>query len=286
MPRPFTWLDVFTQTPMTGNPLVVVHEADGLDEAAMLAFARETRMSETTFVQAATVAGADYRNRIFDSRGELSLAGHPTLGTAVAVAQRRGEASASYVQQTPSGLQPIDVQFHDGGRVARASTLQEPAIHGRLADTCEVFAAAGLLVADADPDLPALEMSTGYRHLVAIVRDETVLERCAPRLELLAPLLDRHGCGVLTLAALGPVAGTARVRAFFAAFGAVTEDPATGSAAGALCAYLERRCGWQGVSIEQGVAMGRPSRIEAEMAGDRVRVAGDVVILATGQLSL
>ena len=129
-------------------------------------------------------------------------------------------------------------------------------------------------------------MSTGYRHLVAIVRDETVLERFAPRLELLAPLLDRHGCGVLTLAALGPVAGTARVRAFFPAFGAVTEDPATGSAAGALCAYLERRCGWQGVSIEQGVAMGRPSRIEAEMAGDRVRVAGDVVILATGQLSL
>ena len=102
MPRlRLTWLDVFTARPLAGNQLAVVHDADVLDEATMLAFARETRLSETTFVQTATSAGADYRNRIFDPRGELPFAGHPSLGTAVAVAHRRGEREARYMQQTP-----------------------------------------------------------------------------------------------------------------------------------------------------------------------------------------
>jgi len=89
--RPVTWLDVFTSTPLTGNQLAVVHDADRLDDATMLAFARETRLSETTYVQAASAAGADYRNRIWTMAGELPFAGHPSLGTAVAVARARGE---------------------------------------------------------------------------------------------------------------------------------------------------------------------------------------------------
>ncbi len=164
--------------------------------------------------------------------------------------------------------------------------LQEPAEHGAAADPSEVFAAAGLTLADGDPHLPPQVMSTGYRHMLAIVRDDAALVRCKPQLELLEPLLDRHGCGVLALAALDLASNTARVRAFFPALGSVTEDPATGSAAGALCAYVERRCATAHLSIEQGVAMGRPSSLSAEVEGDRVRVSGDVVILATGELSL
>src|SRR6476646_3511453 len=91
----------------------------------MLAFARETRLSETTFVQTATEDGADYRNRIWTMPGEIPFAGHPSLGTAVAVARARGETSARYVQQTAAGHQPVEVQF-DGDRRARASMLQEP----------------------------------------------------------------------------------------------------------------------------------------------------------------
>jgi trans-2,3-dihydro-3-hydroxyanthranilate isomerase len=92
--RRLTWLDVFTATPLTGNGLAVVHDADGLDEETMLAFARETRLSETTFVQRASRPGADYRNRIFTTVGELPFAGHPSLGTAVAVAHAGGDARA------------------------------------------------------------------------------------------------------------------------------------------------------------------------------------------------
>src|SRR3954468_3854291 len=128
MPRAVTWLDVFTARPLTGNGLAVVHDADGIDDDTMLAFARETRLSETTFVQSATEAGADYRNRIWMTVGELAFAGHPSLGTAVAVARARGEREARYVQQTPAGLQSIDVRI-DGDR-ARASMLQKQAVDG------------------------------------------------------------------------------------------------------------------------------------------------------------
>src|SRR3954454_20616310 len=110
---------------MAGNPLAVVHEADGLDEATMHAFARETNLSETTFVQTATVEGADYQNRIWMPAAELDFAGHPSLGTAVAVAHARGEQETSYVQQCRPGLQPIDVRFEED--VATASMLQAPA---------------------------------------------------------------------------------------------------------------------------------------------------------------
>ena len=147
--RALTWLDVFTSTPLTGNQLAVVHDADGLDDATMLAFARETRLSETTFVQSPDAAGADYRNRIFMTRGELPFAGHPSLGTAVAVARARGEREASYVQQTPAGLQPIDVEL-GAGDVARASMLQEPMTLGAVLDPADVLGVVGLRAEDAD----------------------------------------------------------------------------------------------------------------------------------------
>ena len=129
MARRLTWLDVFTSRPLTGNGLAVVHHADGLDDATMLAFARETKLSETSFVQTATEPGADYRNRIWTIVSELPFAGHPSLGTAVAVAHARAEREAHYVQQTGAGLQAVDVELGSSG-VARASMLQEPAVFG------------------------------------------------------------------------------------------------------------------------------------------------------------
>jgi hypothetical protein len=106
VPRPLTWLDVFTSTPLQGNGLAVVHDADDVDDATMLGFARETRLSETTFVQSPRAAGADYRNRIWTMGWETAFAGHPSLGTAVAVAHRRGEREARYVQETGAGSSP------------------------------------------------------------------------------------------------------------------------------------------------------------------------------------
>ncbi len=285
---PLTWLDVFTAEPLTGNPLAVVHDADALSDETMQRFARETGLSETTFVQTAGVAGADYRNRIFDTRRELPLAGHPSLGTAVAVAQRRGELRARYVQQTPAGQQLVEVELaDDGGGAARASMLQEPAQFGALADPALVLAAAGLAPDDGHPDHPPQEVSTGYRHLIAPVRNPDVLARCAPTYDELSDLLESRDCGVLYLAAFEPELGYAQARAFFCDVGRVAaEDPATGSAAGPLCAYVYERIGSERVIIDQGVMMGRPSRLEAQIDLDRVRVSGDVVIIAVGEVRL
>ncbi len=284
MALPITWLDVFTSTPLTGNQLAVVHDADDLDEETMLAFARETRLSETTFVQTATEPGADYRNRIWSMPGELPFAGHPSLGTAVAVARARGETEASYVQQTHAGLQPVEVRL-DGDR-ARASMLQEPPTFGARPDPATVMAAAGLQDADADPRLEPQVVGTGFAHLMAPVLDVAALERAAPARDALRDVLEPNGAMVLYLAAIDADRGIARARGFFLDPGGITEDPATGSAAGPLLAYLRERGGTAELTIEQGVEMGRASRIECVWEQDRPRVSGDVVVLGDGHVAL
>jgi trans-2,3-dihydro-3-hydroxyanthranilate isomerase len=268
---------------LTGNALAVVHDADGLDDATMLGFARETRLSETTFVQSPTVDGCDYRNRIWMPLGELPFAGHPSLGTAVAVARARGEQEVSYVQQTRAGEQPIDVEL--AGDAARASMLQEPASFGPELNAATVLAAAGLTEADADPDLPAQVVGTGVSQVIAPVR-AGALAALRPDHDALEALLAEHGAITLYLAACDPEAGTARARSLYLDPGTVAEDPATGSAAGPLCAYLHARSGASRLVIDQGVEMGRPSRLDCEIAGDRVRVSGDAVVIATGSVSL
>src|ERR671922_612417 len=171
MAHALTWLDVFTARAMSGNGLAVVHDADDLPDEAMLAFARETQLSETTFVQTATEPGAHYRNRIWMTTRELPFAGHPSLGTAVAVARARGERNARYVQQTGAGHQEIEVEFGDGD-VARAAMRQEPARFGAEPEPGLVFAALGLDVADGDPELPPQFVSCGIGQLMVPVRDE------------------------------------------------------------------------------------------------------------------
>ena len=284
MRRRLTWLDVFTEVPLAGNQLAVVHDADGLDDATMLAFARETRLSETTFVQSPTAAGADYRNRIFAAPREMPFAGHPSLGTAVAVAWERGQAKARYVQQTHAGLQPVEVQLE--GDHARASMLQEPPQLGARPSPAGVLAAAGLPLSAADPQLEPQVVSTGFAHLMVPLKDDGALAAAAPARDAMQALLEPIDAMVLYLAAIDIDAGVARARGFFLAPAGVTEDPATGSAAGPLLAYLRERDGTEELTVHQGVEMGRPSRIDCTWAQDRPRVSGDVVVIADGHVRL
>ncbi len=284
----YTLLDVFTATPLEGNALAVVHDADELDESTMLAFARETRLSETTFVQRSHVAGADYRNRIWTVERELPFAGHPSLGTAVAVARaEHAGADASrevrYVQQTGAGLQPVDVTLHDAHR-AHASMLQEPAVHGAEVPRADAARPIGLTPEHADRALPAQGVSSGLAPLIVPLRDLDALRRARPDWPAVEALLAAHGATVLYAAVCDPPNGAARTRSFVSA--AVGEDPATGSAAGPLGAYLAQRTGGTRLTFEQGIEMGRPSRLEAAMEGDRPRVGGDVVAVADGVVQL
>lgn len=285
----FTLLDVFTATPLEGNALAVVHEADALDEPAMLKLARETRLSETTFVQRAHVAGADYRTRIWTVERELPFAGHPSLGTAVAVARAESDPAdvapreLRYVQQTGAGLQPVDVRL-TGSHTAHASMLQEPAQLGAELPRAEAVVALRLTPEHADRALPPQLAGSGLTQLILPLRDLDALARARPDWPAVERLLAAHRATVLYAAVCDPAGAHARARSFVSA--ATGEDPATGSAAGPLCAYLAARAGCDALTIEQGIEMGRPSRLEAAMEGERPRVGGDVVVVGDGTLHL
>lgn len=279
--HPYTLLDVFTDTPLAGNALAVVHAADGVSDATMHAFARETRLSETTFVQSPAADEADYRNRIWTVTAEVPFAGHPSLGTAVAVALERNERDATYVQQTRVGLQPVRVE-RTGDR-AYASILQPPAEFGAELRREDVLAALGLAPSDgADPArLEPRLVSTGLPALMVPLADREALARARYDHAALAAVVP--GGANAYLFALDGEEVQARM---FVTVGDEGEDPATGSAAGPLLAYLHARDGRERLTVHQGVEMGRSSRLDCTLEGGRVRVGGGVVVVATGTVRL
>jgi trans-2,3-dihydro-3-hydroxyanthranilate isomerase len=257
-----------------------------VDDATMHAFARETRLSETTFVQTATADGAAYRNRIWMPTGELPFAGHPSLGTAVAVARARGEREAKYVQQTGAGLQAIEVRL-DGDR-ARASMLQEPAVDGPEVAAEDALPPLGLTPNEVlTRTLPPQVVSTGLPQLIIPVQ-HAALRHVKPDRDALAALLEPLGATCAYVVAWESGSGQAWARSFFCEMHGVTEDPATGSAAGPLLHYLYSRVGVISIEIHQGVEMGRRSLIHCRFDADedRIRVAGDVVVVMDGTVFL
>ncbi len=284
--RPFYWLDVFSELALAGNGLAVVLDADGLAPETMLAFAREVGLSETTFVQTPTAGEADYLNRIWTVSGEIPFAGHPSLGTAVAVALHRGSGrevrSHTFTQQTGVGTQRVDSVFD--GDAWSASVEQEPASFGRTFDRERVARALSIGPEDMDAELSCQIVSTGLPALLAPVSDLETLARCRPEFETLREL---ESSPALNLYAFVHERGsrTVRARCFGADLSGV-EDPATGSAAGPLLAYLQDCLDIDRIVVEQGIEMGRPSRIEARMENGRPVVSGAVTVLAEGSVHL
>jgi trans-2,3-dihydro-3-hydroxyanthranilate isomerase len=245
--------------------------------------ARETRLSETSFIQSSAADGADYRHRIWMVTGEIPFAGHPSLGSAAAVARARGDTRATYVQETQPGLQVIDVEG-DSDR-ARVSMLQEPPQFGDVLDPGYVLPLVGLEEDDADADVPVQVVSTGAPMVVAPVRNASRLQRLWPDYDRIGALLAGQSAIVLYVVWVDPGAGSARARSF-AGSPEIGEDPATGAAAGALMAHAHARVGVERLDIVQGVEMGRPSQLRAAVEGDRVRVGGDVVVVVEGMIHL
>ena len=288
MAHRIAWLDVFAERPLAGNGLAVVDGADEIDDETMLAFARETDLSETTFVQSPGADGADYRNRIFTVAGELPFAGHPSLGTAVAVARWRGLDEASLVQETKVGLQPIEVRAEE--ERWRADMLQNEPEFGTELDVEAVMHAAGLNSAEAHQDLSPQVVSTGLPTAVVPLSEPDSLERARADFAAIDAALagSKPNAGetpnfYLVWADLG--AGEARARMFSTVVPG-GEDPATGSAAGPLGAYLAERAGLERLVIRQGEQMGRPSVLEVEMVEGRPRVGGGVFPVIDGEVSL
>jgi trans-2,3-dihydro-3-hydroxyanthranilate isomerase len=292
-------VDVFTDRPLEGNPLGVVLDAEGLSDDEMGAIAREFNLSETTFVLPPTSPQADYRMRIFTPTRELPFAGHPSIGTAHLLAEEgvlplRGELT-TVRQQLELGVLPLEVHARDGRPTRVVMTQGRPELgepYGE-GEVVELLAALGLPPSATRAGLPARPASTGIWSLLLPLDDIAALGRLEPDPRALATVRGMEELSVVYAFALAE--GEARARAFAPHLG-VGEDAATGSAAGALGAYLwahdalPKAGGALRFRVRQGVEMRRPSLIEVEVNGDdaprEVRVGGQAVTVLRGELSV
>ncbi|HKI28168.1 MAG TPA: PhzF family phenazine biosynthesis protein [Actinomycetota bacterium] len=281
---PFRLVDVFTPRPLAGNQLCVVPEPGDLDDAEMQAIAKEIGFSETTFVTEA--AGDRYAMRIFTPGQELPFAGHPTLGTAFVLVSE-GRVSTPATQAIAAGEIPVEVDVAS----STAWMTQLPAELGPVFPDRDLIASAiGLTTTDLDPGRPVQAVSTGLPTTIVPVRDLETLRRATRNEHLVGDAMRASGGRDLYLFAHTAEGVTARM--FDSEFG-IGEDPATGSAAGPLGAYLAEHGSlgqtWS-VTIRQGEQVGRPSELHVELDREadawRVRVGGGVYVVGRGAFEL
>lgn len=285
----FHTLDVFTTTRFQGNPLAVITDGDGLSDDQMLAIAREMNLSETVFVQKPSDDRALARLRIFTTKEELKLAGHPVIGTWFLLAELgvvpAQEGGVHIMQQTGAGVLPVEIRFKDGRPQRVTMTQKEAAFKPAKINKKSLAAALGLTPKDFAPGLEPEFVSTGIFNLMVPLRSRSVLAKIQMNMVELAKLFGKQGALAYCFA-LG-AANTAFARGMMP--WELYEDAATGSAAGSLGAYLVKH-GKLGtghtLSISQGVEMGRPSQIEVEVtqSGKKLtpRVSGAAVRVFEG----
>jgi trans-2,3-dihydro-3-hydroxyanthranilate isomerase len=300
MTRRFQTLDVFTETALAGNPLAVVLDAEGLDDARMQAVAAEFNLSETVFVFEPKNAINSARVRIFTPRRELPFAGHPTVGAAALIAHRRASdllaaQDLRIVLEEPIG-DVVCVARRRKGQ-ALAAYFELPKLPERLKDkppsTAEIVSSLGLGPRDMgfDGHKPSL-FSAGAPYLFIPLRSLDAIGRAAPGVMSWA---TKDGPATYLYTREAARQGSAYHARMFASAWGVTEDPATGSAvaafAGVVQAFDRPRDGEHMLTIEQGFEMGRPSLIALGLviedgALTSATIGGSVVLVASGSLDL
>jgi trans-2,3-dihydro-3-hydroxyanthranilate isomerase len=291
--------DVFTDTRFAGNPLAVVLDAEGLDDAQMQQVAREFNYSETTFVLPAE-HGHDRRVRIFTPSREVPFAGHPNVGTAFVLASlgELGDIDDPLVVtfEERAGLVPVSVRRLDGDRIWCELKAPETLSLGPELPVAAVAAAVGLTSDDLVTDRHAPRVaSVGLEFIVAELADRSALERARPD-EVALERLSTLGASTADIHLyVADSTGGFDLRArMFAPFDGVAEDPATGSANCALVGLLASLGGTDGERswrIAQGVEMGRPSVLDAraERTGGEVTgvwIGGSCVLVSDGTIEV
>jgi PhzF family phenazine biosynthesis protein len=288
MSRAFVQLDVFAARPGDGNPLAVVLDAAGLDDATMQAIARWTRLPETTFVLPPTTPEASYRLRIFSPRREVPFAGHPSIGSAHAVLEAGLAAprDGRLVQECAVGLLPIQVQ---GEGRARRLSVRAPRARvletGDAADPRLAPALSGLALGA----LPPVLMDGGRRWWIAELRDETTLRALSPPWDAISELAKASDAmGLCVFARCAGVGYDLAVRAFVGQ-PAQVEDAASGAANATLAAWLSHSNALPNADgryvVSQGREVGHDARLELQVDADgEVWSGGQVQTVVTGSL--
>jgi PhzF family phenazine biosynthesis protein len=265
-------VDAFTRTPFTGNPAGVVLNADGLDDAQMLAIARELNNADTAFIFSADGADHDLRARFFTPRTEAGFVGHATVAAHYVLSRRRG-ATERLRQKSKAGI--VEIEIRGAGDERRIAIRQKSPPMGRVLNDRErlaVLDALALATDDLDDRCPLRIVGAGSSRLMVGVRGAEQLKQLKPdpgRLNTLSAQLGAAGYFVFTLA---PQSGgcLTESRMFCPALG-IAEDPVSGNAHGLLGAYLAslgllvhtgERTSFCGI---QGHYMQRPGRVTVEL---------------------
>ncbi|HEY2193268.1 MAG TPA: PhzF family phenazine biosynthesis protein [Actinomycetospora sp.] len=279
--RPFSQVDVFTDQLTAGNPVAVVHDADGLSDEAMAAVASWTNLSETTFLLPPTDPGAAYRLRIFTPRTELPFAGHPTLGSA------RAWLEAGGVPRDPSGpVQECGVGLvrlrSSGGRLAFAAP---PLRRSGPVDEADVDTLVRGLGLDRTAVRDAAWVDNGPGWVALLLPDAATVLGLEPDLRALAANEVSRAVGVVGAHPAGDEAAF-EVRAFVPAMG-VGEDPVTGSLNAGLGRWLvDAGHAPSSYVAAQGTRLGRRGRVHVEHADGQVWVGGWTVPGVVGSIAV
>ncbi len=296
----FYQLDVFTEKAFSGNPLAVFPEAEGLSGEEMQQIALEMNLSETVFVLPSDEALR--RLRIFTPTQELPLAGHPVVGTWNLLAQlgitpQKENGFVEIEQELKLGVLPVEIEFRDGKQFQVVMTQGKFEASEIVNDRSEIEKLAeglGLKVSDFNlrEDLPIQTVSTGIKALDVPLVSLEALSRCRINSSLLSEVYSAHGAVGCYAFTFETMEKNSRIHArFFAPDDNIPEDAATGSAAGSLSGYLTYHgaIDTKKFTIEQGDFMKRPSRIFAEVTGekgkiDKVKIGGSSVLVAKGEV--
>lgn len=291
-------VDAFTRQRFTGNPAGVVLDADGLEDAQMLAIARELNNADTAFVLSPDGADHDLRARFFTPRTEAGFVGHATVAAHYVLSRRRG-APQRLRQKSRAGI--VEVEIRGGGEERRIAIRQScPPLGRELNDRERLAVLDALALATDDLDLrcPLRIVGAGSTRLMVGVRGTEQLKRLKPdptRLTTLSAQLGAAGYFVFTLAPSAPDCLT-ESRMFCPALG-IAEDPVSGNAHGLLGTYLAherllahdgRRAAFSGL---QGHYVGRPGRVEVELelqsgAVDAVWIIGQAISVFETEIAL
>jgi trans-2,3-dihydro-3-hydroxyanthranilate isomerase len=292
--------DIFTDRRFGGNPLAVLPDARGLSTEQMLAVTREFNYSESTFVLPPEHEGETCRVRIFTPGGEVPFAGHPTVGTAhvlTAIGQvpLTGDETRLVLGE---GVGPVPVTVRAAGGVptfAQLSVAQLPTEEAPAADAAAIAGVLSLAPEDVlGGDYAPRVASCGLPFLLVALRDRDAVRRARVRLDAWeGALRGSTGSEIMVFAMDAGAGADVHARVFVPGLN-VPEDPATGSACAALGGYLAARTPRDGTVrwvVEQGVEMGRPSRLEVEAdkvggAIDAVRVGGQSVLVCEGSIDV
>jgi PhzF family phenazine biosynthesis protein len=286
--RDYTVVDVFTETPYTGNPVAVVLDGAGLSTEQMQRFAAWTNLSETTFLRAPTVPDADYRLRIFTPVLELPFAGHPTLGSCHAWLRSRSDGDGAAAVEDGSGARERDsiVQECGAGLVrlrrndARLAFAAPPLLREGPVEEALVEHIAAVLRLERSAILDAEWADNGPGWVAVMLEDAA------------AVLALRPGFVDLDLGVVGPYPPGSpqafEVRAFFPKDGTTVEDPVTGSLNAAIAPWLLRSGRVQApYVVSQGTSLGRSGRVHVERDEDgTVWVGGGTVTCIVGRVEL